>query len=624
MTILRRRFYRSLVLVSGSILWASTQVNAQPVRSTPQQDVNPTIDAARILTQASFGATRAEINRVATIGANAWLTEQFDKPARSYTPDALSYQNNGNYYYNPAVGALWKQIFEGDDQLRQRMVFALSQIMVISLKSNAALQAQPCAAASYLDVLGKHAFGNFRDLLKDVTLHPAMGEYLDMKRSGKSLTVTNPDGATVKYYPNENYARELLQLFSVGTVMLNLDGSPKLDGAGKSIASYDESIVKGFAQAFTGWTLAADRANDPDWNEPYRWVNTFYPGEGRFPSAAARNAVMCGIWSKPMEPWLIDRWQNGHYDICTRQQEAGQPPNYATCPKPLLPPPHDLGAKKLLSGVTLPSSQSAMQDMDAAIDNVFSHPNVGPFIGKQLIQRLTMSNPQPAYVGRVAKVFNDNGLGVRGDMKSVLRAVLMDPDVRLNQRAEGPLAGKLKEPVVRFAQFLRAFNARASAGFYEIGDLSSPDSLYQSPLLAPSVFNFFRPDTPLPGQSAGAKALAPEFQLATANAAAAWTDFSNGYLIRGYGSWYANSADAGKHIKPDYNAYIEWAQTEPAKLIDELAVVLLNGRISPAFRAQLIQAVTNTPPPDQYTLPVEKLNVALWLIVNSPEFLIQK
>jgi Protein of unknown function (DUF1800) len=405
--------------------------------------------------------------------------------------------------------------------------------------------------------------------------------------------------------------------------MLNLDGTPKLDGAGKQIASYDESIVKGFAQAFTGWTLGPDKVNDPDWNEPYRWVNMFYPNEVAFPSQTTRNALMCAQWSRPMEPWLVQRWQNGSYDACNRQLEAGQTPDYNTCIKPPLPPPHETAAKKLLIGVTLPANQTPMQDMDAAMDNIFNHPNVGPFIGKQLIQRLTMSNPQSPYVERVAKVFNNNGAGVRGDMKSVIRAILMDPDVRLNMRSEGPLAGKLKEPVVRFAQFLRAFNARAAIGFYEIPDLSSPDSLYQSPLLAPSVFNFYKPDNPLPGQPSYAKVLAPEFQLATANAAAAWADFSDGYMIRGYGSW-NEGADAGKHIKPDYSAYIPLAQNDPAKLIDELAIVLLNGTISPAFRTQLIRAVTNTPPPDQYTLPVEKLNVALWLIVNSPEFLIQK
>jgi uncharacterized protein (DUF1800 family) len=619
MAILRRRY---LKLLAGLIVFASVTTLAQPVRSTPQQDINPTSDAARAVTQASFGATRAEIDRVAGIGVNAWISEQFAKPARSYVPDALGYQNQGNYYYNPAVGALWKQIFEGDDQLRQRIVFALSQIMVISLR-NTVLQSQPCAPASYLDVLGKNAFGNFRDLLKEVTLHPAMGEYLDMKRSGKTLTVNNPEGAVVKFYPNENYARELLQLFSIGTVMLNLDGTAKLDGAGKPIPSYDESIVKGFAQAFTGWTLGPDKVNDPEWNEPQRWVNMFYPNETLFPSQATRNALLCAQWSRPMEPWLVQRYQNGHYDVCNRQQEAGQTPDYNTCVKPQLPPPHETGSKKLLSGVTLPANQTPMQDMDAAIDNIFNHPNVGPFISKQLIQRLTMSNPQSPYVERVAKVFNNNGAGVRGDMKSVIRAILMDPDVRLNLRAEGPLAGKLKEPVVRFAQFLRAFNARAAAGFYELPDLSSPDSLYQSPLLAPSVFNFYKPDNPLPGQPTYARVLAPEFQLATANAAAAWADFSDGYMIRGYGSW-NQGADAGKHIKPDYSAYIPLAQNDPAKLIDALTVVLLNGTISPEFRTQLIRAVTNTPPPDQNTLPEEKLNVALWLIVNSPEFLIQK
>jgi uncharacterized protein (DUF1800 family) len=589
-----------------------------PVRSTQSPDFNPTVDAARLLAQGAFGANRTEIDRVARIGANAWLNEQFAKPQTLHVDTVLALRASGTAQYGELSASIWKQFFEGSDQLRQRTAFALSQILVVSTR-NDALQGQPCAPASYLDMLGKHAFGNFRDVLKDATLHPAMGEYLDMKRSGKALTLTNPDGTTFKFYPNENYARELLQLFSIGTVQLNLDGTPKLDSAGKTIPSYDESVVKGFAQAFTGWTFAPDKVHDTEWNTPGRWANMYYPSDTIYPDENVRQAILCGLWKTPMAPWTITREQNGKYDICNQQTN----PDYNTCPKPDLPPPHDTGTKKLLNNVIIPANQTPMQDIDAAVDNIFNHPNVGPFIGKQLIQRLTMSNPQAPYVERVAKAFNNNGSGVRGDMKAVLRAILLDPDVRLHIRSQGPLAGKLKEPVVRFVSFLRAFDAKPSSGLYALPDFSDPTDLYQNPMRAPSVFNFYRPDNPLPGQPANSPVLAPEFALATTNAVTGWADFSANAMIRGYGTWLIDSPLAGQYIKPDYSKLEPLTQTNIPKMIDELTMLLLGGTITPNFRARLIESASKVTI-DQYTPPIERLYVALWLIVNSPEFLVHK
>ncbi len=614
------RFIAAQFCVLSVAICASTAHGA-PTRSADQPDFNPTVDAARLVQQATFGANRAEINRIAALGAPAWITEQFAKPQVSHKAKITALQNAGYKPWEATMPSLWKQFFEGDDQLRQRVTFALSQIAVVSLRNNKLLD-NPCGPGSYVDTLGQHAFGNFRDLLKAITLHPAMGEYLDMKKSGKVTTVTNPDGTEVSFYPNENYARELLQLFSLGTYMLNLDGSLKLDGTGKPIASYDEPTVQGFAKAFTGWNFAPD-SRDKDAGKPHRWIWQFYPGAPDFPDEAVQRDIFCKMWSEPMQPWIGNRQQLGKYDVCDAQAAAGQTVQWATCQKPDLPPPHDTGTKKLLLGATLPAGQTPMQDIDGAIDSIFNHPNVGPFIGKQLIQRLTMSNPQPPYVERVAKAFNDNGLGVRGDMKAVVRAILMDQDVRLDQRADGPLAGKLKEPVVRYVQYLRAFDGKIGAGKeYSFWDFGGADNLNQSPLQAASVFNFYHPDARLPGQPAYAPVLAPEFELATANAVSGWADFSGYAMIKGFGSWYTG-ADAAKAVNVNHTAYIALAQSNPTQLIDELNILLTGGKMSANFRTKLIDAA-NKLPIDGTTPASERLYMVLWLIVNSPEFLIQK
>jgi uncharacterized protein (DUF1800 family) len=596
----------------GAALPAS--VFAQPVRSGPQQELNRTLDAARLAQQATFGINRTEIARVAALGPNAWIDEQFAKPQTMHKATVNTYEAAGLKPWEAMMPSMWKQLFEADDHLRQRVTFALSQIMVISLRNNIVLD-NPCGPASFIDMLGTHAFGNFRNILKDMTLHPAMGEYLDMKKSGKETTVSNPDGTTVSFYPNENYARELLQLFSVGTVLLNVDGSVKLDGAGKPIPAYDEATVQGFAKAFTGWTFAAD-SRDTDPNQPWRWLWDFYPSETAFPDAAVRLDIMCKKWSTPMRAWTYNRQQPGKWDVCNATTPA--PPN---CAKPDLPPPHDTGTKKLLSGVTLPANQTAEQDVDQAVDNIFNHPNVGPFISRQLIQRLTMSNPQSPYVERVAKVFNNNGAGVRGDMKSVIRAILMDPDARLDIRSESPLAGKLKEPVVRWVQFLRSFDAKSGNGEYRLWDLGSPEQLNQSPLNAPSVFNYYHPDALLPGQPSYAPVTAPEFELATANAVAGWADFSSWGMINGFNP--GSASEPLRKITPNYTYYDGLAQTDTTKLVDELALVLTGGKMTTNFRTKLIDAA-NKLTLDANTPASERTTMVLWLIVNSPEFLIQK
>jgi uncharacterized protein (DUF1800 family) len=559
------------------------------------------LDAARLLQQATFGASLYEISRAADLGADAWLGEQFAIPATSYADFATlnialnKLGANGCSGANLSSGCPWqvnwpafyKQAFEGPDQLRQRVANALLQIMVISIAHNRVLDAGT-AMPSYLDVLGRGAFGNFRSLLKEVTLHPGMGIYLDML--GSSLEV-----------PNENYARELLQLFSIGTVMLNDDGTVKRDAQGNAIPAYGEDVVQGFAKAFTGWHFA-----NQDMTKSWKF---YWPDEQ---------------WSLPMQPWSARRCpQDGHW-----------PPGSATwCdlanPAKSYPPPHDTGTKKLLQYAgapfaSLPAGQTPEQDLDNAIDNIFNHPNVGPFVVKQLIQRLVTSNPTPGYVQRVAAVFNNNGSNVRGDMKAVVRAILLDTEARDPAVAAGNTFGKLREPVVKFLHLHRAFNARASSGYYSIWDLSDPDYLGQAPLKAPSVFNFYGRDFAPAGPLGQAGLVGPEFDITTTSAVAGFSDFTNWGVVGGFNQ---GSSDASLWIKPNYDRYLAGASAladDPQALVDELDVLLTAGNLKAKFKTDLVnvlKGVTRTVLADQRG---DRLRIALWQIIHSAEYAVQR
>ena len=308
---------------------------------------HPKADAARLLTQATFGAGRAEIDRVAAMTPSAWLDEQF---SIAQTSHLTTVRNDPNYPTKPyavMMPSIWKQYFEAPDQLRQRVVFALSQIMVISLNNNT-IGDQACGPAAYLDLLGATAFGNFRDLLKGITLSPAMGEYLDMKGSAKADPVLNS-------IPSENYAREMMQLFSIGTVMLSIDGSVQFDSMGKTISTYSEVTAQEVARSLTGWNFAGQ-----DQTKPWRWLYPDVP----YPGDAASAAKACTAWSLPMEPWPNPVKYRSADD--KRDITGGA---------------HDTGAKTLLTypGSTgfsqnVPAGQTPMQDIDAVIDNIFNQP----------------------------------------------------------------------------------------------------------------------------------------------------------------------------------------------------------------------------------------------------------
>jgi uncharacterized protein (DUF1800 family) len=563
---------------------------------------HPQADAARLLQQASFGATQAEIARVAGLGVNAYLNEQFAAAQTSHLATVSADPFYPTEPYSVMMPSIWKQFFEANDQLRQRMAFALSQILVISMNNNT-LGDQACATASYLDLLGTHAFGNFKDLLKAVTLSPAMGEYLDMKGSAKADPM-------LMAIPNENYPRELMQLFSIGTVMLNDDGSVQFSG-GKPIPTYNENTVKEVSRALTGWTFAGQ-----DQTKPWRWLYPDVP----YPSDAASAAKACTAWSTPMAPWTATYRANDD----KRDISGGA---------------HDLGGKTLL---TYPGSMmfdqnvapyttmnptpsqlaaAAMADVDAVVNNIFNHPNVGPFIGEQLIQRLVMSNPSGAYVSRVSAAFNNNGSGVRGDMKAVIRAILTDSEARQSRSAQPAGFGKLREPVLRFVHMHRAFNAKMAGGSYRsIYDLTGSDSLGQNPLKAPSVFNFYHPDYGPSGVMAQAGLLGPEFEITNSATIAGFMDFSGYGIVGGFGQ---GDSDPNKRTNPDYAPFIALAN-DPAAMVDAMNLSLLAGGMSAQFRNQLIDMVTKLTDSNATTQSTERYKTALWLILNSPEYSIQK
>ena len=524
--------------IDGSfILPTGSQTAPVPTPPPPLASGTPTRqDAARFLSQATFGANDPLISKVQREGFNAFLDEQFAAPISSYlafvdasTPSLWSFQQTTSAWWTYAVSA--------PDQLRQRVAFALSEFFVVS-RTPGSLGRFSDALPAYMDVLVKHAFGNYRQLLRDITLNPAMGEYLNMLLNDKADPTTGTQ-------PNENYAREIMQLFSIGLYQLNVDGSLTLDSNGLPIATYSQDDVEGLAAVFTGWTWAQ-------------------PGTVVFSSKVTPD------WRDPMV-------------------------NVASH--------HSSDAKHILNGVVIPAGQTAHQDLDIALDTIFNHPNVGPFFCKSLIQRLVTSNPSPGYLYRVSSVFNDNGEGVRGDLKAVLRAILMDCDARGPAKTDQG-AGHLREPVIRVTNLLRAFNASTLSGTFSV-----PGGVYifgQAPMNSPSVFNFFSPDYQVPGPIAQAGLKSPEFQITTETTATKTANYLTSLIFDN---------------KVTLNlSYDETLAADPAQLVDHLNSLLMAGNMSPTMRTTLINIITQIPEKSA----TERVKMAIDLVVNSPEYVIDK
>ena len=502
----------------------------------------------------------AEIQRVASLGAAAWVEQQFGTaPMDSHWQYAMV--RNGPpgctvcdaAQLNAVMESFWLQAVRGPDQLRQRTVLALSEIFVLS-DVNSSITGEKAAHASYLDMLSRNAFGNYRQLLEQVATHPAMGHYLSHIRNQRE------DVATGRL-PDENFAREVMQLFTIGLWQLNPDGTRRRDGNGNFIPTYGQDDVAGFAKVFTGWSWNGPDRSLSRWNG---WIPT-YP--------APKN-------------WL-DQMQN-------------------------YPDFHSLSEKRFL-GVTVPANTSGEASLRIALDTLFNHPNVGPFFGRQLIQRFVTSNPSPAYVGRVAAAFNNNGSGVRGDMRAVLRAVLLDPEARDASVANQATWGKLREPMVRFGNWMRAFNASSQLGSYRIWNLeNNVSSLGQNPLRAPSVFNWFRPDYAPPGEVMSRNLVAPEFQITHETTGTGYVNFVVSTVQRGHG--WNNSA-----IVANYASEIALANN-PAALMDRLNLLLTSGRMTSSTRQTILDAVNAIPT----TQAAARVHTAVALTMISPDFIVQK
>ncbi|MFZ6721013.1 DUF1800 family protein [Undibacterium sp. Ji49W] len=519
--------------------------------------------ASRFLAQTSFGATNNDINSLTSSSYDAWIEKQFAMPQklhRSYMDAQAAGFINGlsDLSQNNFFESFWQQAIKGDDQLRQRTTFALSQIFVVSFQDSTVAN-YPRGVASYYDTLGANAFGNFRNLLESVTLHPIMGTYLTSLRNQKESGTQVPD---------ENYAREVMQLFTIGLYQLNQDGTYVLN-AGKPVETYSSVDISGLAKVFTGWS----------WAGPDKSDTRFFGGN-----------------ADPNRDWL---------------------------PMQSYPKYHSISAKTFL-GTTIPAQSAATPEADLkiALDTLFNHPNVGPFVGKQLIQRLVTSNPSPQYVSRVAAAFNNNGQGVRGDMRAVIKAILLDNEARNDATLAYANTGKLREPVLRLANWMRTFSVNSTSGRFLMTNMDDPLSgLSETPMRSPTVFNFYRPGYVPPNSGiASAGLVSPEMQITGETSVVGYLNFMRDIIPNGTGS--------SRDVKADYTSMIALAAT-PDQMMDQLNLLLMANQMSSGLRSQILTAVNSVTIPTNNTANADaakknRVYLATFLTMASPEYLVQK
>jgi uncharacterized protein (DUF1800 family) len=551
--------------------------NPPPVAAAPEMPANRA-EAARFLNQASFGATDASIDRVMAVGYAAWIDEQLALPASSHrtaweAADAAIKRDapSSSAGTNEVLDAFWQQALTAPDQLRQRWAYALSQTFVISL-ADGNVGNQPRAAAAWMDMLGTQGTGSYRVLLENVSLHPLMGTYLSHLKNRRA------DDRTGRV-PDENYAREVMQLFSIGLVELNPDGSSRLNG-GQAIETYAAADIGGLARVFTGFSWAC-----PDW-----------PSDGCFNNGSQDGVSDPERWTKSMLGY----------------------PQY-----------HSPDAKSFL-GVTI-AAQSLPDppaSLRVALDTLAAHANVGPFIGRQMIQRLVTSNPSPAYVQAVAQAFSTSG----GNLGAMAKAILMHPEARRT----GDRDGKLREPVLRLAAYLRAFPHTSDTNRWRVGNTDNPASgLGQSPLRSPSVFNFYRPGYAAPGtQSAAAGLVAPELQITHETSVAGYVNFMRDNLSSGVGQ--RNSTVGGvalnrRDLQRDWTEQMALTD-DPAALVAHVVAKLLPSGAPQALTDEIVAAVTAIVIPSPTASNAAAIETArrnrvfstVLLVLVAPEFQVQK
>ena len=495
---------------------------------------------------------------------SAFSIEQFTKDATVYALDSI-FANGGDpqsvqpqvYYWH---SGWWQYTMTSDDVLRNRIALALSEIFVIS--EIPVLDDVPLSLANYYDMLLQNSFGNFRDLLEDVTLHPAMGLYLTHVNNPKS-------DSTFNRFPDENYAREVMQLFTIGLYKLNNDGTPILDNNGNLIPTYDNFDIEEFAKVFTGLTYGDN------------WLF------GQQPLSELS-------YTLPMQ--MINFW-------------------------------HEPGPKYLLNNDSIPDRNpvDGMADVDDALDNLFYHPNVGPFIGRRLIQRLIKSNPSPEYIERVTLAFNNNGNGVRGDMKAMIKAILLDPEARDCAAMSDPFEGMLREPLVRYTQMCRAFNAFAPSGQFRNRMRNFYDATLQRTLSSPSVFNFFQPDYQPIGPIDDNDMVAPEFQIFNSVSVLGYANELHEWIFKDDRAMEYVSFFQGEYTNSDNLVNLDFTDelaledlSEIGELIERLNIILLHAQLTSETRAIVRDALEQIP----NDRAEYRVRIAIFLLMLSPDYLI--
>jgi uncharacterized protein (DUF1800 family) len=553
----------------------SNMISSVAAAITPSPSPIASADAARFLTQATFGPTEADITALTTSSFSVWLSAQTSAPVSTPTHQAWVDRRltelqvasstatlSSNQFYE----SFWQHAVQSPDELRQRVKFALSQIFVISL-ADSSINVR--GAASYYDMLGADAFGNFRKLMDDVTYHPMMGVYLTYMSNQKE------DAAGTRT-PDQNYARELMQLMTIGLYKLNTDGTNQLDSSGNPIPTYSQSDILGLAKVFTG--LA--------WYSPNPTTSTFNGGN--------------------------------------------KDPNATITPMIVYPQFHSTSQKDFL-GVTISASTTVdtTGDIKRALDTIFDHPNVGPFIAFRLIQQLVTSNPTPAYVQRVATVFNNNGSGIRGDMTAVVTAVLNDAEARDMTNVSSASFGKLREPVVKLANWMRAFSVTSQSSNWLMTSTSANTSLGQSPLNSGSVFNFWRPGYAPPNtQLAAHNLLGPEFQGVDVITVAGYLNTMQSAIGNGIGS--TPSGGSGPDIQSAYTSEVVIAN-DAAALVDRMNRLLLYGQMSSTLRQRILDAINSVAIPGGTASQAQintalsnRTKIAVLLTMASPEYQAQR
>ena len=520
-------------------------------------------DRTRFMEQATFGPTAALDERLRRVGLRIWLAEQFDAayPTNPYPDLALMPTNVstdcGNNipvncvrdFYSLYLMQNWfyKEAFYGDAQLRHRTAWALSQLWVVS-----GVETQQASwMINYHQKLSQNAFGNYRNLMSDVTLNPAMGNYLDMVRSTKTS-------------PNENYAREVLQLFNIGLFMLNQDGTLQLDTNGNPIPTYTQDTVNNFTKVLTGWSFCENLA------------------------------------------------------VCPNRTTGA--PNYKD-PLLLNQTNHDVTAKTLLVypgavNQTIAAGQNGATELNQALDNIFYHPNVAPFVSRNLIQQMVTSDPTPAYVGRVASVFNNNGSNVRGDMKAVIRAILLDPEARGNVKTD-PNYGKLREPVQLATNLFRQFGVQAATAGAQSDGYVNPQisTLGQNTFYSPTVFNYYMPDYTIPGTAVNG----PEFGLMTTGTAIARANFMNTFVFSRVNGGSTN-APLGTSINLTEMQALATADTTGNRLVDTLNTKMMHGTMSAQMKSTILTAVQAV----ASTNSLLRTQTAIYLVATSSQYQVQR